>query len=109
MAKLTGQSLNQNLELYRAIAKNVRQLRIELNKTQKELSEIIQISKYAWWLIESGDTRMEHGIVLAIANLLCLPSVECLSEKDFYKTVGDDWREKTIKKIEERKNNRLNG
>jgi hypothetical protein len=52
---------------------------------------------------------MEYGIVLAIANLLCLPSVECLSEKDFYKTVGDDWREKTIKKIEERKNNRLNG
>ena len=103
MTKLTGQPLNQNLELYRAIAKNIQHLRIEIGKTQKELSELIKVSKYAWWLIESGDTRMEHGVVLAIANLFCLPSVECLSIKDFYKTVGDDWREKVIKKIEERR------
>lgn len=103
MGKLTGQSFNKNLTLYKTIANNIKHLRVEAGKTQSELSDLVQISNDSWGLIESGKTRVEFGLVLAIADLFCLPSAECLSMKDFYKTVGDDWREKVIKKIEEKK------
>ena len=100
--KVTGQSLNRNLDLYKTIATNIKHLRIETEKTQSELSSLIQISEDSWGLIERGITRIEFGVALAIANLFCLPSVECLSIKDFYKNVGDDWREKAIRNIEGR-------
>ena len=102
MGKLTGQSLNRNLDLYKIIATNIKHLRVETEKTQSELSALINISHDSWGVIESGKSRIEFGVVMAIANLFCLPSVECLSIKDFYKNVGDDWREKAIRNIEER-------
>lgn len=102
MTKLVGKSLNQNLELYRAIAQNIKHLRIELGKTQTELSKLIHISHDSWCLIESGKSRIEYGVMLAIAELLCLSSVEYLSKKDFYKTVKDDWKEQVISKIDSR-------
>ena len=102
MGKLTGQSLNRNLDLYKIIATNIKHLRVETEKTQSELSALINISHDSWGVIESGKSRIEFGVVIAIANLFCLPSVECLSIKDFYKNVGDDWREKAIKNIEGR-------
>lgn len=103
MGKLTGPSFTKNLALYKIIANNVKHLRIESGKTQLELSLLVQISNDSWGLIESGKTRVDFGLALAIADLFCLPSAECLSTKDFYKTVGDDWREKVVKKIEEKK------
>lgn len=102
MGKLTGQSLNRNLDLYKIIATNIKHLRVETEKTQSELSALINISHDSWGVIESGKSRIEFGVVMAIANLFCLPSIECLSIKDFYKNVGDDWREKAIRNIEGR-------
>jgi DNA-binding XRE family transcriptional regulator len=103
MGKLVGQSLNRNLDLYKIIATNIKHLRVETEKTQSELSELIDIGHDSWSVIESGESRIEFGVALAIANLFCLPSVECLSIKDFYKNVGDDWREKAIRNIEGRR------
>lgn len=102
MSKLRGQSINGNLDLYKTIAKNIQHLRIETGKTQLELSLLVNISGKSWGVIEAGKSRIEFGVALAIANLFCLPSVECLSIKDFYKNVGDDWREKAIRNIEGR-------
>lgn len=103
MAKITGQTLNQNLSLYRAIAKNIKFLRMELEITQAVMSELICISEDTLCSIESGRTRIEYGVMLAIADLLCLPSVECLNIPDYHKQCGREWREMATNNINVRR------
>lgn len=103
MAKIAGQTLNKNLELYRVIGRNIKFLRIELEVSQEAISELICVSKSTLCRIEGGKTRIEHGVMLAIADLLCLPSVECLNIPDYHKQCGREWREMATNNINVRR------
>lgn len=99
MPKLTGQDLNKNMDLYRIIAKNIKHLRSELELTQVQLAIIVGIPKESWCHIEKGRTRIEYGLMLAIANLFHLPSVECLSSPEYYKLANGAWKEQVLKSL----------
>ncbi len=69
MPQLTGMPLLQNLEVYRIIGKNVKEVRKEIPMTQLEFAYYLGICNESLSKIESGKNRTEYALLKAIADI----------------------------------------
>lgn len=89
MPQLAGMPLFQNLDIYRTIGENIKNLRREIPMTQIQFAELIGICNESLSKIESGKNRIEYALILVIAGIFEV-NTDVLATKDGYRQLREE-------------------
>ena len=89
MTKFAGNRKN-NLDLYKIIGKNLRQLRLEIPVTQAGLAKYLCVHNDTISKLELGKIRAEYSFIKDIAELFQITTDELAIENNYKNLCGAD-------------------
>jgi DNA-binding XRE family transcriptional regulator len=88
MPQLAGLPLFKNLDTYRVIGENIKELRREVPATQLEFARYIGICNESLSKIEAGKNRTEYALIKSIADIFGI-TTDDLATKNSYQRIRE--------------------